>query len=231
MNTRRLTLSFIILLSTLAGTPSTFASELKDTSNFADTGPYITGQLGGSNPYDWSLDSLFSPLRIRTQNNLAGRIGLGYQLNKHVGIEVGMSAFPDLDRVYNSDWGLFRSQPPIIAHSKIRDIYMGDLTAVLRIPIGSRFYIAGTAGLAITHFTYEAMNLSFHILNWKPGSATFLEPNIGLRTGFKLNDKVSVFASAAWSLRTSHRDIYQRDFQPALTMYTIGVSYHLDSII
>ncbi len=220
--------STVILASALsAAACSTPVLATANVDNFSNTGPYAVLQMGGGQVNTGFLDNLFGATELQHNHGFAGRLGMGYQFNRYLSIESGLSHYPSAIRNYDSNRGLL-PVAGFIGNSKISDIYSIDLMGAFRMPIGQRFFIGAQLGGAAIHFNYAAMNATngaASVLSWNPSSAWFIAPKVGLKLGMALNPSTSVFASSSYIYSVNGNNPEIRDYQPGLSMYSAGINY------
>lgn len=217
----------LILISLLTMNGSSVYAAGEDT--FADRGLYLTGQAGFGAVNSGFLDGMFGSMELSENLGFSGRIGLGYQLNRYFSVESGIGHYPSAVRSYDSAIGLFGFKG-LTGTSDINNVFSADLMGALRIPMGKHIFIGAGAGVAVTHFSYSAINVTnsagtVSVLAWSPGSAVFFAPKAELRVGAKLNKKVSVYVSGSSIFSVNGNDLEVRNYQPSITMIAMGVNY------
>ena len=156
---------------------------------------------------------------------------MGYQFNRYLSIESGLSRYPSAVRNYDSSRGLL-PVAGFVGNSKISDIYSIDLMGAFRMPIGQRFFIGAQLGGAAIHFNYAAMNATngaASVLSWNPSSAWFIAPKVGLKLGMALNPTTSVFASSSYIYSVNGNDTLFKMKEGAKEALLEGAKFHFES--
>ena len=218
----------LIILSALVST-HVFAVE---TDNFADNGFYVVGQVGSGKVDKGFLDDFMGSTKLTNNSGFAGRLGVGYQLNRYFALEGGLAAYPSAVRDYDNArglnlWGVGTKR---VGSSDINGIYSIDMMGMARLPIGNYFFVGAGAGLAVMQFNYSAMhvtNADSTSPNWEAGSANFIAPKAELRLGSKVNQQTTVYLSTSYIFSVNGTNPNVRNYQPGLSMIAVGVNYSL----
>jgi hypothetical protein len=195
-----------------------------NNDNFSDIGPYVVGQAGVGSVYTGFFDDLFSSIEMQNNTGFAGRLGIGYQMNRYFGVEGGITKYPSAIRNFDSNRGLI----PIagtVSNSKMSQIYTADVMAAVRIPMGNTFYMSLKGGMALMHVKYTSFDPVITSPSWEPGSAFYFAPKTALELGVKLNPHTSVFLAGSYIYSVNGSNVLERNYQPGLSMYSLGVSY------
>ncbi|WP_218813310.1 porin family protein [Rickettsiella endosymbiont of Dermanyssus gallinae] len=143
------------------------------TANAAAPGPYITGQLGYADTHmgpKTNVDKL-------SNNGIAGRLAVGYQLNQNLAVEAGYLQLRS--KKVNTDLNPKLSQHAI------------DLAAKGILPIANNLNVYGKVGVAYLTTTVKSDDDSVSAVNkykWAPEAAVGVSyditPNVSVDTSW-----------------------------------------------
>ncbi len=99
-------IKYLAIISIAALSATSYATGASNINKYSTQGPYVQVQLGAGNVIsDGSLNIgtnfLVSKGDTIDTTGLAGRISVGYVLNRFLSAEVGIGFYPSTERVYN----------------------------------------------------------------------------------------------------------------------------------
>jgi len=194
---------------------------LISTSALAHDGFYTGIQAGIMlNGLDAS-NNYVSTFQVLKENNnqLAGRLFVGYDFNKYFAVEAGYLMTTNL---MVRDIGY---QSKEIANFKIKE-QVADLVGKGSFYMGDKFYIYGKAGLAYINVKDKANSLSYEVSKQDNKSFNIV---YGVGLGYDISENIS--ADISWTRyngqKNSASDLIDGNFKPQFDFCALSITYKI----
>ena len=157
-------------------------------------GFYVLGALGyGETNLDNSTFKQDGKV-VNTKDGFTWDLGLGYQFNQNLGVELGYLNLPNVK--WNSD------APRGDTGNMIKDSYDITLMAKGTFPINNQFNVFGAAGIADAHYNVPNAVIDMVVSNkvlLDQGSTNKIVPALALGVGYNVNANVGVVGKMQWA--------------------------------
>lgn len=175
------------------------------------------------------LEDAFGYMKITDRDGLAGRMGLGKNLNKYSSIELGLSTYPSSTRAFATVGSIYFDNS-LYADSKINRIFASDLMFMGNISaFEQRVKLSAGIGVSSLKINYDEMKkpADTHIKQqWEAGSASFIAPKVELRIGSRIKPNLDIYTSVSNIFSVQNDTVSSRDWQPNLSSTSVGVLYY-----
>jgi OOP family OmpA-OmpF porin len=187
--------AFTASTATLANTNSFFANN--------DSG-FVGGLQGGYGQTNWKTSDFdpFSDFISVSDDGFAGRIYVGYDFNKYLGLQTGYTYLPDTDFTINVS---------NISETETANTYALDLVLKASLPVTDQFSVFAKGGVSYLKASSDEANESNTGLAYGAGVAYQITPNVGV--------------DASWTRYSGKGSAGDDNYLPDADAFLFGVSY------
>lgn len=207
-------------------------------------GFYVRGQVGygfvdgkGAEHATFNNQAIKFGPRDKKNDGVTGRVAVGYDFNKYLGLEAGFGMFSSYNREFTAT-GVGLPGQKVLGNAETKtSLYAADLLAKATLPIDN-FYAFVEGGAAYVHAHYNALNVPFvnksvHPVitgvsnEWKSGSNGSIRPKAGVGVGYKISDNVGVDVSydRIFATGNNSKTITDKAYVPNINTVMLGLTY------